>query len=621
MVHKDSARLAYYAYRIRYWSLVATSEAGSGHPTSCLSVADILAVLFFHTMNYDPCHHDDPKNDRCILSKGHAAPALYAAWREVGLITDEEMLSLRKFGSPLEGHPVRRFAAAEAATGSLGQGLSIGLGFAWEARHHATGSYTYVIMGDSELAEGSVWEAAEVAAHYKIDNLIAIVDVNRLGQSTETIDGWHSDRYRAKFEAFGWHALVVNGHDIVALAATFDHAKTIVGKPTVIIAITSKGYGIARAENKQGFHGKVFSLRDLPEIVQELAARFSQEAVEPSHEPTRPICSDRERISPQHDEIHLPLPSYRDGEELPTRRAYGEALRAAGGVSSDIVALDAEVKNSTYAELFEAAYPARFIQAFVAEQNMVGIGIGLAIRGMIPFVSTFGSFLTRAHDQLRMAAIDAVPVRVAGSHAGVSIGEDGPSQMALEDLAMMRSLPGSLVLYPSDAVSTHRLVELMANYHDGVSYIRLTRGATPVIYDDCTRFVIGGAHIVAQPDHPDLVIVAAGITVHEARHAYTVLLNEGIKALVVDCYSIKPLPTQLLRELFLSVKGRVVIVEDHYPEGGLGEAVTRELATCISRLAHCAVRKVSCSGTMAELLAYEEIDAAAIVAAAHQILR
>ncbi len=602
------------AYRLRVDCLRATTQAGSGHLTSCLSAADIVAVLFFHALRFDLDDHNNPCNDRFILSKGHAAPLVYAVWHQLGKISEAELLTLRQFDSPLEGHPTPRFVYNEAATGSLGQGLSIGLGMALAAKADNLPCYTYVLLGDSECAEGSVWEAAELAAHYNVDNLIAFVDLNRLGQSTETLDGHNANKMQKKFEAFGWQVLTCNGHDIAEIVESVAAAQTRGGKPVVIIATTYKGYGLdVDIENQQGFHGKAMPPEKLQFYLNKLKERFLGSVVQ-AHDhyvPLQHVCAAFQRVSPRL----VNLPAYQRHDEIATRKAYGEALVALGRADERVVVLDAEVKNSTFAELFETAFSERFYQCFIAEQNMVSMGVGMAARGKVPFVSTFAAFLTRAHDQLRMAAIGKSPLRVCGSHAGVAIGEDGPSQMGLEDLGLMRALPESIIFYPCDAVSTHKCVELMAGYQEGVSYLRTTRGATPVIYSNNEMFTIGGCKLLRWSSNDRLCIVAAGVTLFEALKAYDRLQSDGISVRVIDCYAIKPLPVEELLEAARGAGNRVITVEDHYLAGGLGEAVCAALAEHGIAVTCLAVKKLPRSGKPEELLAYEEIDADAIVKA------
>ena len=608
------ALLAHKAYNMRVSSLLATTAAGSGHPTSCLSAADIMAVLFFHTMLYNLRNYDDPDNDRFILSKGHASALLYAAWKEVGLLTEDNILSYRKIGSNLEGHPTLRFPYAEAATGSLGIGLSIGVGIALNARLDKAAYHTYVLLGDSEISEGSVWEAVELAAHYKLDNLIATVDCNRLGQSTQALYGHNIQKYVAIFEAFGWRALTVNGHSIAELVSVFDQAQTATGKPTVILAKTTKGYGIERVADKMGFHGKVFKQEELDEILQELKETFADAASYEEGDGWAPSVREQsaQTMACKATSIEMPSPIYECGDMIPTRKAYGQALVALGGTCDTVVSLDGEVSNSTFAELFAQKYPDRFFECFIAEQNMVGMGVGLARRGKIPFVSTFGAFFTRAHDQVRMAAIGQSNVRLVGSHVGVSIGQDGPSQMALEDIALMRALPESIVLYPSDAVSAYKLVEQMAHYEKGISYMRTTRAATPIIYDNTEQFLVGGCKVLRESGKDKICIVGAGITLHEALKAYDTLQEQGISVSVIDLYSVKPLDEQTLIRKAKESGNKILVVEDHYAQGGMGEAVRSALWDTGITVATLAVTQLPRSGQPEELLAQAGIDAAAI---------
>ncbi|MEX0672078.1 MAG: transketolase [Candidatus Babeliales bacterium] len=602
------------AYLMRVNAIRMTTQAGSGHMTSALSAADIVAALFFWVMNYDPTNHHNQNNDHFILSKGHAAPILYAVWKEVGYLTGDDLMTYREFESVLEGHPTPRFAWSEAATGSLGQGLSVGAGMALNAKMFNQNYYTYVLMGDSELAEGSIWEAAQVAAYYNLNNLIGIVDANRLGQTAESIDGHSTEKTAEKFRAFGWNALEVPGHDSAQLLAAFDSVKKS-QKPSVIIAKTYKGYGVDLVEDENGHHGKALTLEQAEIALEQLAKRFSKAASYAQKDAWTPkiphITIDQKEVSP----IIMAAPAYTRGELVPARKAYGQALASLGNVASNVVALDAEVKNSTYAEIFEKAHPNRFVQCFIAEQNMMGMAVGFAARGKIPFASTFGAFMSRAFDQIRMAAIGRAPLRLCGSHAGVSIGEDGPSQMALEDIALMRTLPDSIVLYPCDAVSAWKMVELMANYHDGISYLRTTRRATPVRYGNDEEFRIGGCKILKHGSKDIACIVAAGITVVNALEAAATLEEQGVHVSVIDLYSIKPLDAQTLIAVAKKSGKRIITVEDHYLAGGIGEAVAFAVRNEAIDVQSLAVTKLPRSGQPDELMAYEEIDAFSIVRA------
>lgn len=605
------------ALELRIDVLRATSAAQSGHPTSCFSAAELVSALFFDCMRFDACDPTNPENDRFVLSKGHAAPLLYAIYKQLGIISDEELLTLRQFNSRLEGHPTRRFEWAEAATGSLGQGLSIGLGIALAQRADHTKARTFVLLGDSELAEGSNWEAAAVAAHYNANNLYAIVDANKLGQRGETMEHGDVEQYVRKFEAFGWRAFTVNGHNLEAVVKAVQQLTTSDNRPSILIAKTVKGYGLGEAvEGKNGYHGKAFSKEQLPTLIARLQEQMGKtSAAKPIHQACEkrdcePATLQTEPADP------LPKPSYKIGEMVAARKAYGHALVALGKVNEAIVVFDAEVKNSTFSELFEQAFPDRFYECFIAEQNMIGMASGFATRGKTPFCSTFASFFSRAHDQLRMTAIGQLPVRCAGSHAGVSIGQDGPSQMGMEDIGIFRALPESIVLYPCDAVSTHACVGLMAQYSAGMSYLRLTRSDTPVIYEADTSFKIGGCHILRSSNNDVCCVVAAGITVFEALAAHETLKKQGIAIRVIDCYSIKPLPIDQLVDAVSACKGRVITVEDHYREGGFGEAIVSELAPKLTlQPAILAATKLPRSGASKELLAFEQIDAAAVVQA------
>jgi len=604
------AVLEYSAYCLRIDSIRATTAAGSGHPTSCLSAADILAVLFFEVMRYNPKNPQQVNNDRFILSKGHAAPLLYAVFKQLGVISDEQLLTLREFDSVLEGHPTKRFYYTEAATGSLGCGLSIGLGMALAAHTRQQDYYTYVLLGDSECTEGSVWEAVQLASYYKTHRLIAIVDVNRLGQTGQTVDGHVTHSLFQKFHAFGWHVLEVDGHDIQDLGDAFKKAQTHTKKPTVILAKTFKGYGVDVAQDRNGLHGKIFKPEVVHEVLSSLKKRFSSAAnySGPRVQSKLPSFTD---ASYACTDFLLPLPVF--DNDVATRQAYGQAVTVAGSACPSVVCLDAEVNNSTGAHLFAEQHPNKFFQCFIAEQNMIGMAVGFAARGMIPFVSTFGAFFSRAFDQIRMAAIGKSSLRLVGSHCGVSIGQDGPSQMALEDIAMMRTLPGSIILYPCDAVSTFKLVQLMAGYHKGISYLRTTREKTKTLYKPQEKFEIGGCKVLKQNDSSRAVVVAAGVTVHEALKAAELLQKENIFISVIDLYCIKPLDTQTLVLIARASANRVITVEDHYLEGGLGQAVVVALANYGVHITVLAVKELPRSGSPEELREWAGIDAQAIM--------
>ncbi|MGB9935647.1 transketolase [Thermodesulfovibrio yellowstonii] len=587
---------------LRYYILKSTTQAGSGHPTTCLSSVELMASLlfggFFH---FDADNPDAPNNDRLIFSKGHAAPLLYSLWTVAGKLTEEELLTLRKFGSPLEGHPVRAFPYSEAATGSLGQGLSIGVGMAINGKYIDRLPYrVFVLLGDSEMAEGSVWEAIQLAAYYQLDNLIGIIDVNRLGQRGETMYGHDLDAYAKRISAFGWKTICIDGHEFNEIFKAYEEALKS-DAPTMIIAKTIKGKGVSFLEDKEGRHGVALTEAEFKEAIKELGEVKKVTALIKKPEELNP--------NPKPIEIKEFSKRYSFGEMVATRRAYGEALVKIFPEFPDIVVLDAEVSNSTYAEIFKKYYPERFFECFVAEQNMVGMAVGLALRGKIPFVSTFAAFLARAFDHIRMAQYSEANIKFVGSHAGVSIGQDGPSQMGLEDIAMMRSILNSVVLYPSDAVSTEKLVREAAK-HNGIVYIRTTRSATPVIYSYDEEFPIGGSKVLKASDKDLFTVVGAGITLHEALKTYEELKNKGIYIRVIDLYSVKPLDTKTLKKALSETKA-IITVEDHYPAGGIGEAVKAEIGS--DRVYSLACRKTPKSGTPEELLDYEEISAKAIV--------
>ena len=598
--------------QLRVDSIRASAVTKSGHPTSSMSAADLAAVLLAKYLRYDFDEPKHPNNDHLVFSKGHASPLLYSLYKAAGAITDDEFLTFRKFGSRLEGHPVPVLPWVDVATGSLGQGLPIGVGIALAGKRLDRLPYrTWVLCGDSEMAEGSMWEAFEHATFYELDNLTAVIDVNRLGQRGETMHGWDLDSYVERARAFGWHAIAIDGHDVAEIDRAYSEAVETKGKPTVVVARTIKGKGVKAVEDKGGFHGK--ALDDPEESIQELGGVRDIRV-----EVTKP-----EQASPHRFETgKLELPQYDVGEEVATRKAYGDALAAIGSGRGDVVSLDGEVSNSTFAEIFAAAHPDRYFEMYIAEQQMIAAAVGLQVRDWIPFASTFAAFLTRAYDFIRMAAVSRANIRLCGSHAGVSIGEDGPSQMALEDLAMMRAVGGSTVLYPSDANQTAKLVALMADT-DGISYLRTTRAATPVIYDPEERFEIGGSCTVRSSDDDDLTIVAAGITLHEALTAADALAADGINARVIDLYSVKPIDADTLNAAAEATHGRILTVEDHWPEGGIGEAVLAALAENEERLriVTLAVQAMPGSGKPAELLAAAGIDADHIAEAARKLVR
>jgi transketolase len=597
---------------VRYYSLVSTTKAGSGHPTSSLSAADLMTGLMFgRAFRYDPDDPKFPNNDRLIFSKGHASPLFYSLWAAAGKVTEDEMLTLRKFGSPLEGHLTPEFRFVDVATGSLGQGLSIGVGMAMNAKYVDSLSYrTYVLLGDSEMAEGSQWEAMQIAGYYKLDNLVGIIDVNRLGQRGETMYGHDLAAYERKISAFGWETIVIDGHNFDEITGAYSKALTVSGRPVMVIAKTIKGKGVSFVEDKNGWHGKTLSKEQLVQALTELG-QVDKSVVGEIARPENLRVPNRTPGLPQKI-------LYLADKPVATRKAYGNALVRIFPKFPEMVVLDAEVSNSTHSETFKEKHPDRFFEMFIAEQNMAGAALGFASRGKIPFVSSFAAFLTRAFDQIRMSQYSGANIKFCGSHAGVSIGEDGPSQMGLEDIAMFRSVFGSVVLYPSDAVSTEKIVEEAAK-HKGIVYIRTTRKDTPIIYKANEEFPIGGSKVLKQSDKDTITVAAAGISVHEALAAYEELRKEGILIRVIDLYSIKPLDTAALRKAG-SITTAVIVVEDHYPEGGIAEAVRSGLADYDVPVHSLAVTKVPRSGKPDELLDYEGISGSAIVRKVKELL-
>ena len=603
------------ATRLRIESVRATSESGSGHPSSCCSAADIVAALFFAEMRFYPRDPQHDENDRFVLSKGHAAPLLYAAWAEAGAIERDDLLQLRQVNSDLEGHPTPRLPFVDVATGSLGQGICAAIGLALNARRLGSGYRTYVLVGDGESAEGSVWEAAHAGRRFELDNLCGITDVNGFGQSRATQWGHDMKAYARLWRAFDWHTVVVDGHDLSAILDAFDEAQRIKGRPTMILARTLKGKGASLMAGKDGWHGKAIKKGpDLDGAFEELHAQLVPGADPPPilPPPSRTSADLRpDEPSPQPDA------SYELGSMVATREAYGNALAALGAVDARVVALDADVANSTFSEAFERAHGARFYEVHIAEQVMVGAAMGLASRGAIPFPSTFACFLTRASDFIRMAGIGQANIKFAGSHAGISIGEDGPSQMALEDLALMRSVPNCAVLYPCDAVSADRLVGAAAAYR-GMTYIRTTRPKTPVIYSSSDRFEVGGSKVLRETANDVATVVAAGVTVFEALAAHDQLIKEGIHIRVIDAYSVQPIDAVTLARAGLQTGGRIITVEDHYSAGGLGDAVSDAVADQGVVVQRLAVREVPRSGKPRELLERFGISVSHIVGAARR---
>ena len=599
---------------LRIHSIRSTTEAGSGHPTSCASAAEIMSALFFSVMHYDPNDPAHPDNDFFVLSKGHAAPLLYAAWAEAGLIPKEELLRLRKIDSDLEGHPSPKLPFVDVATGSLGQGLSAGVGMALAARLDNRDHRIHVLMGDGESAEGSVWEAAAMASDEGLSNLCATVDVNRLGQSEPTMLEHDMDTYRIRWEAFGWQAFVVDGHDVAELLEAYEMAAATSDKPTVVLAQTYKGRGIEFAEDKDGWHGKPFPKGEkTDDAVAAIEAQLSGEAID--WRPKLPVSNGRAPANPRFP----PGPGYAVGDSLATRQAFGAALAALARADSRVVALDGDVKNSTFTQDIEKITPERFFQGFIAEQNMVGAAIGLAARGKIPFAASFACFLTRAYDFMRMAAISSSNIKLVGTHAGVSIGEDGASQMGLEDLAMTCAEPNYTVLYPSDGTSAWRAIQLAAAT-EGPVYVRTSRPKTPVIYHAGERFEVGKCKVLRQSPDDCLAIVTGGVTLFEALAAHDELAKEGIAVRVIDLFSVQPIDRQALLQTAEATGGRFITVEDHYPHGGIGDAVLSALATEPVQVHKLAVRSIPRSGPSASLLDLFGISARHIIDAAKRIV-
>jgi transketolase len=596
------------AQQLRVDSVRAAAVTKSGHPTSSMSAADLMAVLLAKYLRYDFDAPENPANDHLIFSKGHASPLLYSIYKAAGAISEEELLTFRKMGSRLEGHPTPVLPWVDVATGSLGQGLPISVGVALAGKKLDRLPYrVWCLCGDSEIAEGSMWEAFEHAAFSGLDNLTAVIDVNRLGQRGETMHGWDLDSYADRARAFGWHAIEIDGHDLAAIDRAYEEATRTTGQPTVVVAKTIKGKGVSEVEDKPGWHGK--ALDDPEHAIEELGGirNITVEVAKP--EPAQPHV---------FETGSLELPAYDVGEEVATRKAYGEALAAIGKADGLVVALDGEVSNSTFAEIFAEAEPDRYFEMYIAEQQMAAAAVGLQVRGWKPFASTFAAFWTRAYDFVRMAAISRADIRLCGSHAGVSIGEDGPSQMALEDLAAFRAVHGSTVLYPSDGNSTAKLVAEMAD-RDGIVFLRTTRAATPVLYEADEDFAVGGSKVVREGE--DVTIVGAGITLHEALKAADALSDEGVSARVIDVYSVKPIDAETLRAA-AEATGGIVTVEDHWPEGGIGEAVLSVFAEDEERppVVRLAVEGMPGSGKPDELLAAAGIDAEHIADAARKLV-
>jgi len=620
--HKPNNALVEYledkANEIRVLSIECTNASKSGHPTSCMSAAEVLSVLFFNEMRYTNEAPRHPSSDRFILSKGHAAPGLYSAWCAAGLFDKDQLLTLRKIDSDLEGHPTPRLNFIDAATGSLGQGLSVAAGMSYVGKYIENASYrTYCLIGDGESAEGSIWEALSFASHYKLDNLVAIFDINRLGQSEAAPLQHDMDAYRRRVEAFGFHTMVVDGHSVEELLKAFQEAKSVKNKPSALICKTFKGHGSSDVADKLDFHGKALnSLSD--KILGEIKARLHNAAVQPRPD----IVNDAPDLIEKPIAFKSPL-EFKKGDMIATRMAYGQALVKLGHACDRVVVLDADTKNSTFSLKFKNEFPDRFIECFIAEQNMVGVSLGCGARNRtIPFCSTFATFFTRAMDQIRMAAVSQSQLNMAGSHCGVSIGEDGPSQMALEDIAAMRAIPNLVYFYPSDAVSACRAVELAANYKY-MTFIRTSRPNTTVIYENDEVFEIGKAKVVKESNEDKVLVIGAGITLDSAMKAYDTLLEKGTHIRVLDPFTIKPLDTTAVLENARACGGRVVTVEDHYPQGGIGEAVASVLSNAdfITKHKLLAVHTIPRSGPSAVLLDMFGISANKVVDAVQDLLQ
>jgi len=603
------------AQQLRVDSIRSSSGAGSGHPTSSMSAADLLAVLMSKYLRYDFDDPENPNNDHLIFSKGHASPLLYSAYKAAGAISDEELMTFRTFHSRLQGHPTPQIPWVDVATGSLGQGLPIGVGVALAGKYLDRLPYrVWVLCGDSEMAEGSMWEAFQHAAYYKLANLVAILDMNRLGQTRETMDGWHGEHYAARAEALGWNTTQIDGHDPEQIDRAYAEALEQADAPTLIVAKTKKGRGVSFLEDVDGLHGKPVAEDQEQAALDELGSTDDLLV-----EVRKPEPGSGENFTAGLTD-RLKLPTWDVGDEEATRGAYGAALKALGGAREDVVALDGEVSNSTKSEEFAEEYPERYFEMFISEQQLVSAAVGMSVRHRVPFASSFAAFFTRAYDFIRMAAISRANIRLSGSHAGVSIGEDGPSQMALEDLAMMRAVHGSTVLQPCDANQTARLVAEMAD-RQGIVFLRTLRPKTPVIYAPSEDFSVGGSKLIRSSDDDAVTVVASGITVHEAMKAADELQESGVAVRILDAYSIKPIDGESLLSAARATGGRVVAVEDHWPEGGLGEAVLSALSEEADTLhfEHLAVNTMPGSGKPEELMDAAGISANHIVAAVRKL--
>jgi len=612
---------------IRYYSLISTTNAGSGHLTSSLSATDLMTTLFFGGfLRYDTKNPDYKENDRVIFSKGHATPLYYSLWVAAGALSENDLVTkYRRFGSPLEGHPSMEFKFTEVPTGSLGQGLSVGLGMALNAKLDKLSYKTYVLLGDGEMTEGSVWEAIQLASHYKLNNLVGIIDVNRLGQTGETMLGWNVNEYKKRVSSFGWDAIVIDGHNFHEISHAFSRANSSHDKPVMIIAKTIKGKGIKKWENKNGFHAKTVPQAEIGETLKsfgEIDLNIRGKIAKPPKVKNAKSTTSREKTSRvaqgKLSYVNNNVAQFSIGDLVSTRKSYGQTLVSLAQEYPSLVVLDGEVSNSTYSNTLIDKFPDRFFEMYIAEQNMVGAGLGFARRGKLPFLSTFSAFWTRAHDQIRMVGYAKADLKFIGSHVGVSIGEDGTSQMGLEDISMFRSVFGSSVLYPSDAVSASKLTIAMAK-HNGIVYLRTTRMDTPVIYEKDEEFVIGGNKVLKSSNKDKITIVGAGITLHEALKAYDLLVKEGIKARIIDLYSIKPLDSATLERAADETQA-ILVVEDHYPEGGIAEAVRSSLITSKTPIYSLAVEKMPRSGKPDELLSFEKINSTAILHKTIEIL-
>ena len=604
------------AQQIRVDSIRCSTAAGSGHPTSSMSAADIIAVLIARYLQYDWARPKDPNNDHLIFSKGHASPLCYAMFKAVGAITDAEMMTFRKFGSRLQGHPTPAIPWVDVATGSLGQGLPISVGVALAGKYLDKLPYhVWTLCGDSELAEGSVWEALDKAAFYELSNLTAILDINRLGQRGETEYGWNTDLYRRRAEAFGCTPIVIDGHDITAIDRALGSVLSNTGRPTVIIAKTVKGKGFSEIENKDGWHGKALPPDMAERAIKELGGIRNLKVKTARAERGTPALLRKDGSGSRPP---VTLPTYKKEDKVATRKAYGDALLALAAMP-EVVAMDGEVSNSTHADEFAKAHKDRFFEMYIAEQQLVATAVGMSVRGYKPFASTFAAFFSRAYDFIRMAGISQANIRLVGSHAGVEIGQDGPSQMALEDLAAMRAIHGSTVLYPSDPNQAAKLTRLMADTN-GIVYMRTTRGAYATIYGPNETFKVGGAKVVRQSTKDRVTLIGAGVTVHSCLAAADALAKKKIAVRVIDLYSVKPVDVKTLREAARVTKGKFVIVEDHYPEGGIGAAVLEVLAADGGlHVAHLAVKGLPTSGKPEELMNAAGIGPRQIVAAATKL--